>query len=103
MKYLENKENLSIIFPRGVANKFTHGLVSNIPSEYCCGGAHSAKETNVAPLYIYNGGHGYAEIDFDGHKRYANFTSNFVKKYLEKIDFEPTPEKILAYIYAVLH
>jgi predicted helicase len=33
----------------------------------------------------------------------ANFTQNFIKNHLQQIDFQPVPEEILAYIYAVLH
>jgi predicted helicase len=39
----------------------------------------------------------------DAETKYANFTEGFIKNYLEKINFETTPESILAYIYAVLH
>ncbi|MCL2596482.1 MAG: N-6 DNA methylase [Paludibacter sp.] len=98
-KYFEHA-NIGLCFTRNLdKDYYSDILISDKPID-----AHVTSGQNyIAPLYIYNGGHGYAEIDFDGHKRYANFTQNFIKKYLEKINFEPTPEEILAYIYAVLH
>ena len=98
-KHFEN-ENIGICFSRTTnGNIYRTIFVSKHPIDGGCLGDW----TYFAPLYIYNGGNGYAEIDFDGHKRYANFTPNFIKKYIEKNNFKPTPEEILAYIYAVLH
>jgi len=102
-KHFIEKENLGLVFKkelnRGIFNTaFIIDKIADITIlETSHGGAY------VAPLYIYNGGNGYAEIDFDGHKRYANFTQNFIENFVEKKDFQTTPEEILAYIYAVLH
>jgi predicted helicase len=92
-------ENIGLLFERGCQNVFNHIFVTDKYADFHIIGSGSY----LAPLYWYNGGNGYAEIDFDGHKKYANFTQNFIKKYINKIDFHPTPEQILAYIYAVLH
>ena len=102
-QYFDNKSNSGLIFKkqlnRGIFNTIfiTDTISDRALLETSHGGSY------VAPLYIYNGGNGYAEIDFDGHKRYANFTQNFIKNYLKKIEFQVTPEEIMAYIYAVLH
>jgi predicted helicase len=97
-KHFEN-ENLGLIFTRNVDKNYTDVFISDKPIDI-----HVVNGQNyLAPLYIYNGGSGYAELDFDGHKRYANFTQDFIKKYIKKLDFQPIPEEILAYIYAVLH
>ncbi|MCL2597904.1 MAG: hypothetical protein FWD66_09705 [Paludibacter sp.] len=102
-KHFVGKENVGLVFKKEL-NRGTFNTVfvldkiaDRVLLETSHGGAY------VAPLYIYNGGNGYAEIDFDGHKRYANFNQKFIKNYLQKINFQPTPEEILAYIYGVLH
>jgi len=102
-KHFENK-NIGLCFTRQlIGNEWKHILVSENMIDACAVSLKSREWTYLAPLYIYNGGNGYAEIDFDGHKRYANFTQNFIKNYLKKLDFQPTPEEILAYIYAILY
>jgi len=97
-KHFEN-ENIGLIFTRNIDKNYSDVFISDKPIDI-----HIVSGQNyLAPLYCYNGGNGYAEIDFDGHKRYANFSQNFIKKYIEKFDFQPTSENFLAYIYAVLH
>jgi len=96
------KRNLALIFPRGAANKFSHCFISDTISEYCCGGAHSAKETNLAPLYTY-----------ENNKKTPNWTAprftnghndkKYFSDFLQTLEFKPAPEEVLAYIYAVLH
>ena len=102
-KHFLDKENVGLVFKkelnRGIFN--TVLAVNEITDVTVLETSHGS--AYVAPLYIYNGGNGYTEIDFDGHKRYANFSPAFIKKYIEKTNFSPTPEEILAYIYAVLH
>ena len=102
-KHFEN-ENIGLCFTRQLlGDRWKHIFISKDAIDGCTVSLKSREWTYIAPLYIYNGGSGYAEIDFDGHKRYTNFTQNFIKKYIEEINFQPTPEEILAYIYAVLH
>ena len=102
-RHFEN-ENIGLCFTRQLfGDKWQNIFVTDKIIDGCTVSLKSREWTYFAPLYIYNGGNGYAEIDFDGHKRYANFTQNFIKDYLQKIDFRPAPEEILAYIYAVLH
>ena len=102
-KHFEN-ENIGLCFTRQLlGDSWKHIFISKNAIDGCTVSLKSREWTYLAPLYIYNGGNGYAEIDFDGHKRYANFTQNFIKNYIEKINFKPNSEEILAYIYAVLH
>jgi predicted helicase len=93
-----SNDNLGLIFPRGIAGSFTHCSISNCIVDCSCGGAHSAKETFVAPLYLYQDD---GEV-FKKTERVANFTADF-SKFLKTLNFRPSPEKILAYIYAILH
>jgi predicted helicase len=62
--------------------------------------------TYIAPLYFYNGVEhkDMLPLEWEGEgMKFANFTDDFVKTYLDKLSFQPEPEEVLAYIYAVLH
>jgi predicted helicase len=102
MQYFDNKENIGMSFVRQFsdAKPYTNALVSQYPIE---------KRTNYsfqggayfAPLYIYG-------ENLDGEHpgettKAPNFTQSFKETYLSIISWEPSPEDILAYIYAVLH
>jgi predicted helicase len=54
--------------------------------------------TYVAPLYLYQDDSGA----FETAEKIPNFTADF-SKFIKTLNFRPNPEKILAYIYAVLH
>jgi len=74
------------------ANIFiTNEIVDRSFLESLCGGVYAM------PLYLYhdNGAFGIA-------KKKLNFTVEF-SEFLKTLNFKPIPEKILAYIYAVLH
>jgi predicted helicase len=97
-KHFEN-ENIGLVFTRNIDKNYSDVFIADKPIDI-----HVVSGQNyLAPLWYYNGGNGYAEMDFDGYKRYANFTPEFIKKYIEKIKFQVVPEEVLAYIYAVLH
>ena len=51
------------------------------------------------PLYLYNDN---SEL-FEKNDKQPNYTDKFIKEYLNKLSFKPTPEEVLSYIYAVLH
>ena len=104
MKHFDNKRNLGLLFKRQInSSRFKAVFITDIITERTIlessyGGSY------IAPLYLYNGcnGNGEDELHKEKPKR-TNFTKEFNKEYIEKLNFKPTPEKILAYIYAVMH
>jgi len=116
MKHFE-KNNIGLISVRQVAEGiFNHAFVTNILINYRVtlsnkGGAY------LFPLYRYNGGGtngNNSNYLFKEEDKKDNFTEQFRKfiktKYkLNKAnlsqysDYEPTPEEIFHYIYAILH
>ena len=100
MKHFENNnQNYGICFTRTTnANLFKNIFVTSQPTD----GVLLGGRTYIAPLYIYNGNGGSEIENLDKPKR-TNFTSKFKEEYLAKLNFNPTPEEIFAYIYAVMH
>ncbi len=103
-KHFENKENIGIIFKRQMqTSKFANIFISKLVTEKIIlepafGGSY------LAPLYIYEPlQFSLAGLDENPEEKRANFTEKFTKNYLKKLDFAPSPEEIMAYIYAVLH
>jgi predicted helicase len=107
MKHFEDKYNVGICFTRTTnSNLFKNISITNYPTD----GVILGNRTYLAPLYYYNGNgngngngkNGGNDLNIDKPRR-TNFTEKFKERYLEQLDFEPTPEEIFAYIYAVLH
>jgi predicted helicase len=102
MQHFENKENIGISFVRQFsdAKPYTNVMVSQYPIERRTnysfqGGAF------IAPLYVY--GENFAG-EFPGEvAKTPKFTRSFIENYLKPLNWKPSPEDILAYIYAVLH
>jgi predicted helicase len=102
MQHFDNKDNIGISFVRQLsdAKPYSNVLVSQYPIERRAnysfqGGAF------IAPLYIYG-------ENLDGEhpgemSKVPNYTQSFKETYLNTISWEPSPEDVLAYIYAVLH
>ena len=101
-----NIKNIGIIFPRITVNKFEHCFVSELMVDYSAGGAHTAAETYIAPLYIYSesetNGNGNDVLFKDNSKR-DNFTKEFRQFIKFKYKNQYSPEQILGYLYAILH
>lgn len=87
MKYLL-KENIGIIFQKGLSSKI---FISNKIID----GNYLSARTYTAPLYTYH-------ETMNETTKEANFTKSF-NDFLATLSFNPTPEQILAYIYARLH
>jgi predicted helicase len=102
MQHFDNKENIGISFVRQFsdAKPYTNTMISQYPIERRTnysfqGGAF------IAPLYIYG-------ENLDGEHpgeitKAPNFTQSFCNNYLKSLNWKPSPEDVLAYIYAVLH
>lgn len=88
MKHLK-EENLGLCFPRITDKKtFTDIFITDKATDQ-----HLMSSTYIAPLYTY---------DETGERR-PNFAEHFENSgYLSTLPFKPTPEDILAYIYAIL-
>ena len=93
MRHFE-KENLGLCFARNIdKDNFLDVFISSKPIDlHFIGGGHY-----LAPLYLYQNG----DV-FNGASKTPNFTTEF-NAFLKTLDFKPKPEKILAYIYAILH
>jgi predicted helicase len=102
MQHFDNKENIGLSFVRQFsdAKPYTNIMVSQHPIERRTnysfqGGAF------IAPLYVYG-------ENLDGEHpgevvKTPNFTRSFIENYLKSLNWKPSPEDVLAYIYAVLH
>ena len=96
-KHFISRDNIGIVFKnqlnRNVFN--TVIVVDKIPDVTILETSHGS--AFLAPLYLYLNEGGLVE-----KKKDPNFTKKF-EEFLQTLDFKPSPEKILAYIYAVLH
>lgn len=94
-QHFDNKQNIGLCFTRSFSNKeFKNILVSNsIIDLHNC-----SDQVYLAPLFI----HKNKESLFEGNRE-VNFTEDFANNYIRALDFIPTPEEIMAYIYAILY
>ena len=92
-RFVKN-ENIGLCFTRNIDNdNFSDVFIADKSIDvHVVGG-----QNYLAPLYLYKDG----EV-FDGASKTPNFTVEF-SAFLKTLDFKPRPEKILAYIYAILH
>ena len=100
----EDFENLGLVFPRNWSSysKWTGALVSSYIADIHLVGSQSY----IAPLYIYNSNGGYDENGngylFKDETKKDNFTKEF-REFLKKKKLQDfSPEKVFAYIYAVM-
>ena len=96
MKNILNYDNLGLVFVKQIAENigFSHTFVVNeISDRRTMLSNRGAGYT--APLYKYIENMGEIE-------KIPNFTKKF-QDFLQTLDFSPTPEEILSYIYARLH
>jgi predicted helicase len=103
MQHMIGGQNLAFIFMRQVASSDESGIYVGVSEALvdnrCFLSARGAVE--VAPLYLH-----FEEHTQDGSKRRrreANLKPEFLQALRAVMDREPTPEEVLAYIYAVLH
>ncbi|GHV62751.1 DNA methyltransferase [Spirochaetia bacterium] len=102
MQHFDKKDNIGITFVRQFsdAKPYTNALVSQYPIEMRTNYSFQGNAF-IAPLYEYG-------ENLDGEhpgemSKVPNFTRSFREKYLSGLAWQPSPEEILAYIYAVLH
>lgn len=103
INHVMGKENLCLLASRQQANiGYYHCLVTNKPANDCVISTTSREANQVFPLYIYpNEENG--QILTQQEERQANFSPNFIKAITNKLGYNPSPEIIFYYIYAVLH
>jgi predicted helicase len=102
MRHFENKENIGMSFVRQFsdAKPYSNVLISQYPIEMRANYSFQGNAF-IAPLYIYG-------ENLDGEHpgemtKTPNYTRSFMETYLKSISWKPSPEDVLAYIYAVLH
>ncbi|HSE83763.1 MAG TPA: type ISP restriction/modification enzyme [Thermodesulfobacteriota bacterium] len=106
MQHLLRSKNIGFVFMRQVVLNVPYShffIVGNIIDNRAF--ASSLGHTSVAPLYLYQDnpkGKGLFD-DKQGLNKIPNFTPDFQKFIRTKYSFQPTPEEILGYIYAVFY
>lgn len=100
MKHLYCKDNIGLSVSRLLTgNIFKHSFVVKGINEIILLSSKTSENNFVFPLYLYPDN---TEL-FEKTGRNPNYTDKFIKEYLNKLSFQPTPEELLSYIYAVLH
>jgi len=95
------KQNIGLCFTRQLlGDNWKHIFITENMIDGCTVSLKSREWSYIAPLYLYEKRQGIEGLG--GGERFPNFTDKF-KSFLKTLDFKPSPEKILAYIYAVLH
>jgi len=106
-------DNIGLILPRLVVKEFNNIQVTKHIVEYSSGGANTAAETNVTPLYLYPDSKGQQRMG-ENVGRTPNLNLEIVQQIGQGIGLTFTNEKeategtfapidLLDYIYAVLH
>lgn len=96
MQNISDYENMGLVFSRFQFKKEGNFTCYNICSNILdINYLQSPGTASIAPLYLYKN-------DLEGERKEANFKPEFAKMVAEKFG-NPTPEEVLAYIYAVLH
>ncbi len=96
------RENIGLVFCRQLAsNKWQHAFVTDKITDGSFISLKTKEWNYIAPLYLYPD---EKEIQPDKSigKR-VNFTESFQKYINDLYKFNPTPEQILGYIYAILY
>ena len=97
--FICGRSNLGLSVSRLLTGgSFSHSFIVNKISEIILLSSKTSENSFIFPLYLYKS----SESLFEADKR-PNWTDKFVKEYLDTLTFNPTPEDVLAYIYAVLH
>jgi len=100
-KHFIKAKNLGLCYIRNDygARLYNYTIISNsIIDLHLLGG-----QTYIAPLYLYNNKESDNDILNDIDYKTANFTSDFKSFIKNRYSFNPSPEQILGYIYAVLY
>jgi predicted helicase len=100
MRHMLAGENLALITNRQVATSaFQHALVTDVPVDlHILETAHAS--AYVFPLYLYPPAEPWG-LAQEG--RQPNLAPRLLERLRETYGFSPTPEQVLAYIYAVLY
>jgi type I restriction-modification system DNA methylase subunit len=89
--------NLSLITTRQLSTfDFQHVFVSEVISDKCSLSSQTREASYVFPLYV-------LLDDLGVKKKMLNFNPNIYNKVCQGLGFEPEPEQLFSYIYAVLH
>jgi len=94
-----SEENTALLFTRDLQGEnFYNVFITDKPVDLCI----VNHNTYLAPLYIYNGGGkkpNWTHSVYTG----SNHGKRYFNDFLAGLDWTPSPEEVLAYIYAVLH
>jgi len=93
------KENKGLCFPKNIDEEDVEDFSEVFITTSSIDIHATSGQTYVAPLYLYDDSN--SEKQFE-EKKEPNFKAKF-GTFLKTLNFEPTPENILEYIYAVLY
>jgi predicted helicase len=102
MRHMLAGENLGLIFQRGCSSSYTMNLPQVSKHIIDQGASYPANRalSYLAPLYLYPS----AELPDASHqKRRPNLAEWLLPKLSTAYGFTPTPQEVLAYLYAVLY
>jgi len=87
-------ENIGLLLPRQLSKQeFRHVFCTNLIPEMCVISSATKEANQLFPLYLYE----------SEDKKEPNFTDSFIEKYKKLYGSRVSPEKIMGYIYGVLH
>ena len=99
MQNFENKENLGLIIARHSSNNpsVKAYITENISDKHTTD-AHNY----LVPLYLYNNASHELNFEDSLEQKTPNFTKEF-QEFLKTLNFKPSPEDIIHYIYGYMH
>ncbi len=97
MQHLQ-AENISLSVTRQTNNGYRHAFVADGLTDLNSISLETREQSFAFPLYLYS-------FDQEGKpvSREPNFHPEVFKDIVQRLGFEPTPEQLFDYIYAVLH
>jgi len=103
MRHMITGENLGFHLCRQISSgNWFHALATNLITDDCYVSNKTSERGYTIPLYIYLDDNDKQESTVSGQKR-ANFSTEFMTRVSELLDYSPSPEIVFYYIYAILY
>jgi predicted helicase len=101
--HVAGKDNLSLLIPRQITGEWHHAGVSKEVTESGWVSIKSKELCSIFPLWLYTQPVMADEAHPTPPEKTVNFAPEFLGTLTDAIGNAPTPEDVLAYIYAVLY
>lgn len=103
MRHMITGENLGFHLCRQISSgDWSHVLVTNLITDDCYVSNKTSERGYTIPLYIYLDGNDKQQSIVSKEKCY-NFSTEFLKKVSDLLNFSPSSENVFNYIYAILY